>query len=222
MFIEFEEYIQNYQKGLEQDYLQALKVHGMFNQVMKELREHSNIDIVTTIPEEYRKYFRNYSYWKGSSNTSYMIRDGIIAIYDTYSYNGKTYIKPLAAECFEEGRYKGWRASYQASKNILQALDDKSHFIVDNGSTVQDFKYVENRDEKWCIERAQKDTISHRRSIEQRVRKYIGEVVKVDKCPGDGWYLLGDNGNKCHMYFIEAGGYNIQCLHIRCIVKPVK
>lgn len=222
MFVEFEEYIQQYHKELEERYLHALKVHEIFNQAMKELREASTVDMISIIPEEYKKHFRNYCCWRGSSNASYVIRDGIIAIYDIYTHNDKTYIKPLAAECIEEGKYGTWHASYQASKNILSALDDKAHFIVDNGSTVQDFNYVENRDEKWCIERAAKDADSHRRAIEQRVRKYIGEVIKVDKCPGDGWYLLGDSGNKCHMYFIEAGGYNIQCLHIRCIVKPVK
>ena len=34
--------------------------------------------------------------------------------------------------------------------------------------------------------------------------------------------LICENGTRIHLYAITAGGYNIQCLHTRILVKKLK
>ena len=74
------------------------------------------------------------------------------------------------------------------------------------------------RDER--IQRTEKDAENKRKTIINRVDKICTkEIVEIAEVPGDSLYIRGANGKVAHMWAIFAGGYNIQCLHIRILVK---
>ena len=63
---------------------------------------------------------------------------------------------------------------------------------------------------------------NHRKAIEAKVAKICGDHI-VEVCDEwDGVYVKGENNRIAHLWAIRAGGYNIQCLHTRVLVKEVK
>ena len=104
----------------------------------------------------------------------------------------------------------------------MNNLNEWKMFLDDHNINEADVKYVYGRDDAWMIERAHKDAEQHRKWIENKVEKMLGKVEEVAKVHGDGWYLHGSNGKVGHMWFVAAGGYNIQRLHTRCLIKEVK
>ena len=58
-----------------------------------------------------------------------------------------------------------------------------------------------------------------------RVTKYIGEITDFSNLyltgPAINGIVIGERG-KVHVETILAGGYNIQCLHNRVLVKPIR
>lgn len=70
------------------------------------------------------------------------------------------------------------------------------------------------------LQRIEKDVDSKRKNIINRVKKICTEeIIEVAEVPGDGLFIRGANGKVAHMWAIFAGGYNIQCLHVRVLVK---
>ena len=73
------------------------------------------------------------------------------------------------------------------------------------------------------IRRVEKDVEDKRKRVIAKVQKICtDEVVEVAEVAGDGLFIRGANGKVAHMWAIFAGGYNIQCLHIRVLVKEAK
>lgn len=71
--------------------------------------------------------------------------------------------------------------------------------------------------------RVEKDAEGKKKNIISRVQKICTEeVTEVAEVPGDGLFIRGANGKVAHMWAVFAGGYNIQCLHIRVLVKEAK
>lgn len=61
-------------------------------------------------------------------------------------------------------------------------------------------------------------------NLEKRIEKITGEIQSISYYTtdrGTGWMVRGENGN-AEVLTIEAGGYNIQRLHVRNLVKKVK
>lgn len=87
-----------------------------------------------------------------------------------------------------------------------------------------DVQFVEynNRDER--IKKIEKEIDIKREIIIAKVKKICTEnIVDVaESIYNDGIYIRGVNGNVAHMWAVFAGGYNVQCLHIRVLVKETK
>ena len=85
-----------------------------------------------------------------------------------------------------------------------------------------------NETDEHIEKRSAKDAKDLVEDIYKRVFGYTGEVTNCDylriSCDNQGFSILngvveGVNG-KCEVESISAGGYNIQCWHIRVLVKP--
>ena len=63
-----------------------------------------------------------------------------------------------------------------------------------------------------------KDIDKHFDQLQAKVEKKIGKIIKIESYGGDDYAFEGENG-KCVVEVILAGGYNIQRLHTRWIVK---
>ena len=77
------------------------------------------------------------------------------------------------------------------------------------------------RDYAWSKdieERVIKLVDKHFNSLQVKVEKKIGTIIKITSLGGDDYRFEGTEGN-CKIEVILAGGYNIQRLHTRWIVK---
>lgn len=111
------------------------------------------------------------------------------------------------------GDYSTMRKKYNGLESLLKAYD----------CSLMDKQWLEGRRTKDDIEaKAHKEMLHQKRMIEQKVKKICGDIIiEVDDSDGS-IYVKGSNNRTAHIYAIEAGGYNIQRLHIRVLVKEIK
>lgn len=127
--------------------------------------------------------------------TEFINIDGIE--YENYLYStGKSYYK-------DKERYNGL-----------------AKYLLTKGHTLSDANLIDGRDDSWIIKRAEKEVENLRKSLIAKVSKICGEeiVEVIELCE---LYLKGSNGRTAKLWAISAGGYNIQCLHTRVLVKEV-
>lgn len=214
MFKAFEDYIEEYRQVRENQLLAAMKAREDW---LNTARSQEKVQrLINIVPEEYRRGFGCYSLWDVSSKAQFIETEDYVAVVDFYTIDGNDYRVVLAVDAKNNNRDR-WRMKDEAVEELSQHLK----FFSDRKISKSDYAQVEGRSVEWCKERAIKDAAAHRKSIEQKVQKMIGNVIEISE-DLDGWYLNGSNGKRCHMWFIYAGGYNIQCLHTRCLVKEVK
>lgn len=113
-------------------------------------------------------------------------------------------------------------------KEYLQCtryIDGVSEYYADCGlgkitnSDMMLLKYP--KDER--LKKIEKDVDGVRKTVIAKVKKICTEdIVEVAESSGNGLYVRGANGKVANMNAIYAGGYNIQCLHIRILVKEMK
>lgn len=77
------------------------------------------------------------------------------------------------------------------------------------------------RDYAWSKdleERARKLVDKHFNTLQAKVEKKIGAIIKIWHIGGDDYRFEGTDG-ECKVEVILSGGYNIQRLHTRWIIK---
>ena len=215
MFKAFEDYIDEYRQVRENQLLAAKKAREDWLQTARTQEKFQRLTNI--VPEEYRRSFNCYCLWDVSSKAQFVDAEDYVAVIDFYTIDGIDYKVVLAVDTKGTRGCDRWRMK----DKVVEQIDEQKKFLTDRKISKTDYIQVEGRSVEWCKERAVKDAAAHRKSIEQKVHKMIGDVVEILE-DLDGWYLNGSNGKRCHMWFIYAGGYNIQCLHVRCLVKEVK
>ena len=92
------------------------------------------------------------------------------------------------------------------------------------GYSQYDFLSVKHygRTVEWAEEQAEKDMQRHKKQIEAKVEKVCGRELTHIKESGSEIMVRGSNNKVARIFAIRAGGYNIQCLHIRVLVKEVR
>lgn len=214
-FKAFMEYIDEYRQVRENQLLAAMKAREDWMQTARSQVKSQRL--INIVPEQYRRGFGCYSLWDVSNRSQFVETDSYVAVLDIYTIDSKDYKVVLAVDAKDARGYDRWRMKDKA----VEELDEHNKFLADRKISKTDYAQVEGRSAQWCMARAIKDAENHRKSIEQKVQKIVGEVTEILE-DVDGWYLNGSNGKRCHLWFIYAGGYNIQCLHTRCLVKEVK
>lgn len=110
-----------------------------------------------------------------------------------------------------QGRYTD-ETLYKASQQIK--LDKNKYFNIKNQNLFfRDYGYSSN------FEEIAKNAIDkHFEQLQSKVENKIGRIIKIKSLGGDDYAFEGEKGN-CVVEVIWAGGYNIQRLHTRWIVK---
>lgn len=137
---------------------------------------------------------------------------------DDYSAVKGAYKKEIKAAvlCINEKEY---------IDSIYSQANDYNKFFRDSGIqplNKGDGQLISNYKLTEIIERVKKETAAQKTDIIARTYKLLeGEATGVQDC---GWtlFLSAANGQKVKLWAVEAGGYNIQCYHIRVLVKAVK
>jgi len=76
----------------------------------------------------------------------------------------------------------------------------------------------------WAKEENEKAAERFVKTLEERIKGVVGEIQSITTYStenGGGWQVIGTTG-KANVIQIYAGGYNIQRLHIRNLIKKVK
>ena len=218
MFKEFEEYIIEYEKELLNTYREAAKAKKDWQNEYRAKPEE-----ICHMPFYDKKWTSYFAYNVNKDCKEVELNNGkYIAVVDYREIDGKKYPEIVAVLGVEGDKYYHLNGRAEQEIAVRNHLDGWNQFLKDRNVLESDVKYVEYRDDAWIIERAHKDAEKHRKWIENKVKKVIEEVAEIEKLPGDGWVLKGTNGRKVHMWFAQAGGYNIQRLHTRCYVKEMR
>lgn len=99
------------------------------------------------------------------------------------------------------------RAYTAFNKEYAEVIDKYKYYLTLNA----------NYGEKGAEKRIEKDVIAHYKTLQAKVEKKIGKIIKVQPLGGYDYRFEGENGN-CGVEVIIAGGYNIQRKHTRWII----
>lgn len=112
---------------------------------------------------------------------------------------------------------------YSSYIEKVKKFDGFAKLLNQNGCSQTDVNWLEiGRSEEDIRKKAHKDMIRQKEAIEAKVKKICGnEITHIEETECD-IYVKGSNGRIAHIWSIGAGGYNIQCYHIRVLVKEVK
>lgn len=117
----------------------------------------------------------------------------------------------------------GWETQKtNAFRDLKDRYNGLKTLITKFGCAYSEVEWVASHDDNQIRGRAHKEMLAFKADIERRVEKICGkELTNIDEgC--EGIYAKGSNGRTAHLWAIYAGGYNIQCLHVRVLVKEVK
>lgn len=141
-------------------------------------------------------------------------------ILDTYIIGGKKYDTVVCARILDNA---GNFHSLSLNSSIVSKYDQFNTFICDRNVYLADIDIATKLNESALRTKAHKEAEAHRKWLEKKINSVLGEIAEIKaNDTGAEWFLTDINGKKAHLWFIEAGGYNIQRAHIRCLIKEVK
>ena len=106
----------------------------------------------------------------------------------------------------DENLEKLYQIKENAKYEYLDFTYNKNKFFYENGYK-KDFE-----------ERCKKQIDKHFDTLQAKVEKKIGKILEISHLGGDDYRFKGELG-ECKVEVILAGGYNIQRLHTRWIIK---
>ena len=106
-------------------------------------------------------------------------------------------------------RITGWDGrTYAVLNKEYQEVIDKYRYYL---------KLAGNYGSKGAEQKIEQDIKDHYKTLQAKVEKKIGKIIKVEHLGGYDYRFEGENGN-CGVEVIIAGGYNIQRRHTRWII----
>lgn len=219
MFEKLEKWLDDYEKDMLDDLL-GLKqdlfyIGGLMWGQMSSDKHVYDTDLKDT--------FKQYSSW--TLPQRYEVRTENIRYFD---YKERTWkdgkVNHLDAIIMVDGKeYKHTRMTSTPSyQDKLIKYDAKKQYVKDKGHNPNDIELLEGRDEDWIRKYCTKQKDLKRKYIIDKVTKICGSSVEeVSGEEVSDLYVRG-NGRTAHIYAITAGGWNIQKLHIRILVKEIK
>jgi hypothetical protein len=228
MFKALEVWMEELEKEFYDDYMRARKALNDWKDALTARRLASTIDI-WRIRDELRGEYRGYSCLKVTpkfreEDFTYN-GNQFIALIDVVTVDGIDYDVVMAFCNPKDAENKAeWRTHYNAEdkcKATISADSGWGTYLARRRAYEADAKLVEGRDEQWIAERAHKDMLKHKKSIEDKIAKICDKIDSVWDEYSE-YYVKGTNGRVAHLWRIMAGGYNIQRLHTRVLCKEVK
>lgn len=228
MFKALEVWMEELEKEFYDDYMRAFNALHDWKDAKVARRNASTVDTWES-RDSLRGNYRHYACLKVTPKyrEEEFIYGGhtFIALIDVIEVDGVGYDTVMAFtrpnDC---GDRVDWTTHYRAEDKFKATIDADSGwnlYLHHRRAYEADAKLVEGRDETWIVERAHKDMLKHKKSIEEKIAKICDKIESVDDAFGD-YYIKGTNGRMAHLWRIMAGGYNIQRLHSRVLCKEVK
>jgi hypothetical protein len=189
---------------LEKDIYNAQRQQSILNVISyeKELKENEIV-----IP-----FTRNYSGLKIAKNHR-------LEEYEDYSRRDSIHRTDIISTYVVRGlEVEHSHISYPKRYDMTLKMIEKLGYSQSDYSQV----YQMSRTIEWAEEKAEKDMQRHKKSIEQKVLKICGDTITHVNDSTNTIFVKGSNDKIAKIYAIHAGGYNIQRLHIRVLVKEVK
>lgn len=142
---------------------------------------------------------------------------------DTENYTGFNLI-----EDWKQKELEGYLNTFDKEMNHIDELETKCKEHNWNIDTLEEYRQIPmifkqfrfNRNKDEFEKLAQKEVESHFKKLQSKVEKYIGNIQKINPTGNNGYdyEFIGDKG-QCEVQVILAGGYNVQRLHTRWIIK---
>lgn len=155
-----------------------------------------------------RKYFEKY---KG------MTREECIKEHDRLYGIQKSFIRNHTTALATLDRFKERDAEKGGYEVYATVKDPDYNFTLEYKCYYGQYKINEEK----AREVLKKLIDKHFETLQAKVEKKIGKIVKIMGLGGDDYRFEGELGS-CNVEVILAGGYNIQRLHTRWIIKNVQ
>lgn len=209
--------------------IRAAKIHDQqtINVISDETKKYyDSVELVKdTYGRTYEGHPRGSRYNGNAATPGYTVEDVVVR---GYSSKAPTIEADFVSTITFRGIGYPLSSNYHGAHHELigRIIKRYGHTVSDYQSLtlqkVSDVAYNVERDDAWIIKTATKETQERREAIEAAVKKICGDEIVSGTDTNDGILVKGSNGKVAHVWAIHAGGYNIQCLHIRVLVKEVK
>lgn len=226
MFKELDIWMQNIETEYLDACLRAKAAYDKWTVAKREFRKTCVVD-AWDIREELKGDYHMYAALKVPANheeREYQFNDTTIyALIGWLCVDNKFYTQCIATASAKNSTslYSARRAAVKSFEEELSKHTGWSRFLHDHQVHEADVKLVQGRDEEWIATRAHKDMLRLKQTIEAKIAK-ICEAIEAVNEECEGYLVKGTNGKIAHLWRILAGGYNIQKLHTRVLVKEVK
>lgn len=171
--------------------------------------------------EEFQEYVKiNEKFWNRFNELSQTAKEAKQAFDEAYvKYRQEHNFQNPEVES-RNGRYDYNYKDPEIQKLNLAALEAKRNL---NELIQYNMFFYENGHKSNWEERFRKAINDHFKKLQAKVEGKIGEIVKIFPLDnsGENYHFEGTKGD-CNVEVILAGGYNIQRLHTRWIIKEVK
>lgn len=135
------------------------------------------------------------------------------------------YYKNVVKEIFE---IEGYKEALDSHRGIPLNLTQQADYILSVYHVPKDLRsiieFYSDELERYVKMESYNETFKIIKNLQNKVNKHCGKLKNFDihfNSEGICGIAEGENGT-CTIASILAGGYNIQRLHIRCLVKPLK
>lgn len=227
MFQILEDYIADYEKNLLSDYLNAKRAYNEWASAKK--TQMTTLVFNSPIYEDLWRYHSRHNVSERAKHIITEFTEGsapvtVHSIIDIITIDSNDYEVVVGNVVLSNHLMGGREERYYTGRveEAYSTYNGYKKFLADRHVYEQDVELVKFRSDEWIEKRAKSDAEKHRKWIEDKIRKMLDEVDTIEELPDDGWLVKGTNGKTAHMWFVAAGGYNIQRLHTRCLIKEVK
>lgn len=224
MFEKLEKWLDDYEKEMVADLLGLKEAVAYARPIIFQQTRNGNEKVFEVFPDKDK--FRGYGWWDLPARYEYREEKGgyhkVVDGRYVYTECVNRYIDAIVTIDGEEFKdtpiYEMGHYSIEPKKrNALES------YVASMGHNPSDIELIDGRDEEWIKKYCAKQKELKRKYIEDKVRKICGnELEEVAGREVSDLYVRGTNGKTAHIWAITAGGYNIQRLHIRILVKEVK
>lgn len=224
MFEKLEKWLESYEKEMVADLLGLKEAVAYARPIIFQQTRNGSEKVFEAFPDKDK--FRGYGWWDLPAKWEYReetsgfhkVVDGKYVFVECVNRYIDAIVTIDGVEFKDTPIYEMGHYSIEPKKrNALES------YVASMGHNPNDIALIDGRDEEWIRKYCAKQKELKRKYIEDKVRKICGdELEEVAGREVSDLYVRGTNGKTAHIWAITAGGYNIQRLHTRILVKEVK